>query len=585
MAPGRPPPPEAWAPPPEAPTSRNASSVLDPSLASDAFVSRVPVEFARERLVISQGIEVSEGRECERVVFGGDHSGSPDPILAHNLAVRLGRPVAMSPAPAESVRLAVDALAMRISVKSRGAEGERGASGSEADPVPGLDERDVRAALEADERDLLKTTGRAPVVRLVNGLLFEALAARASDVHIQPAPAANDASGTTSTPGGGASGGGEIVVRFRVDGALLEARRLPRKLLEPIVSRVKVMAKLDIAEKRLPQDGRANVTIGAASSSGEGREVDLRVSTLPTARGERVVIRLLDKRNAEMFDLTRLGMPSGVRARFEELCARPYGMVLVTGPTGSGKTTTLYSALRLLSRPEVNILTLEDPIEYELPGISQAQINTKKGVTFATGLRHLLRQDPDVIMVGEIRDGETARTAVQAALTGHMVFSTLHTNDAASAVVRLVDLGVEPYLVNACVSAVLAQRLVRTLCAACGGTGGGGGGGRDPHRADAACSACRGGGFRGRVGLYELLVLDEPVKELVARGASAVEIERLACVRGMATLRQAGLALVEQGRTTREEVDRVTLAGEAEISAAEGVDEPVPLNHPDDGAP
>ena len=243
-------------------------------------------------------------------------------------------------------------------------------------------------------------------------------------------------------------------------------------------------------------------------------------------------------------------------------------MVLATGPTGSGKTTTLYSALRLLARPDVNVLTLEDPVEYELPGISQAQINTKKGVTFATGLRHLLRQDPDVIMVGEIRDGETARTAVQAALTGHMVFSTLHTNDAASAVVRLVDLGVEPYLVNACLSAVLAQRLVRTLCPACRGK---------PPEGDATsapCRQCRGSGFRGRVGLYELLVLDERLKDLVAKGASATELEREAKKRGMTTLRDAGLALVEQGRTTREEVDRVTLAAEDDI--VESSDTPAP---------
>ncbi|MBL0922078.1 MAG: type II/IV secretion system protein, partial [Phycisphaerales bacterium] len=353
-----------------------------------------------------------------------------------------------------------------------------------------------------------------------------------------PAPgSAHSSSDSAANPVADAS----VVVRYRVDGALIEAHRLPRRLLDPIVGRVKVMAQMDIAERRLPQDGRAAVTIG-------GQEIDLRVSSLPTAQGERLVIRLLDKRRTELFDLERLGMPPEARRRFAALCERPHGMILVTGPTGSGKTTTLYSALLRLNRSELNIMTLEDPIEYELPGISQSQINPRKGVTFGSGLRHVLRQDPDVIMVGEIRDAETAKIAVQSALTGHLVFSTLHTNSAASAVTRLVDLGVEPYLINAALTATLAQRLVRTLCADCRGAG---------------CAECSGKGFRGRLGLYELLVMDARLRELVAGGASASALHEAAVRAGMQTLREGGLAAVANGLTTRSEVDRVTLADEA----------------------
>ena len=253
----------------------------------------------------------------------------------------------------------------------------------------------------------------------------------------------------------------------------------------------------------------------------------------------------------DRFDLELLGMPAEVRARFESVCARAYGMALVTGPTGSGKTTTLYSVLRRVDTAALNVMTLEDPIEYELPGVSQSQVNARKGVTFATGLRHVLRQDPDVIMVGEIRDAETARIAVQSALTGHMVYSTLHTNNAASAVTRLVDLGVEPYLLNASLSAVLAQRLVRTLCPACARAAAGG------------CAACLGTGFRGRTGLFELLVMDAEIRELVASGATASRIHDAATRAGMGTLRRAGLAAVAAGLTTRAEIDRVTLVDDA----------------------
>ena len=480
-----------------------ADTAFDPTLASDRFLARVPLEFARERLVLSQGID-ADGAELL-------HCAEADPLVLHNLSARLGAPLTVELAPAEALARALDDLASRHAERSEPAD-----AGHEA----AFDDEELAEVLEGDERDLLKTAGRAPVVKLVNALLFEALGKRASDVHVQPVPDG-------------------LAVRYRVDGDLHEARRLPAKLLAPVVSRIKVMAKMDIAERRLPQDGRAVVSIG-------GQEVDLRVSTLPTALGERAVIRLLDKRNAERFHLEALGMPERERDLFEAICRRPHGMVLVTGPTGSGKTTTLYAALSALASPDRNVMTLEDPIEYELAGVSQSQINTKKGVTFATGLRHILRQDPDVIMVGEIRDAETARIAIQSALTGHMVFSTLHTNSAAAAVVRLVDLGVEPYLVNASLSAALAQRLVRTVCPDCRG-------------GSSDCARCAGTGLSGRTGIYELLVMDEEVRQLVARGAPESELQACARARGMRTLRESALLAVEAGVTTRDEADRVTL--------------------------
>ncbi len=500
---------------------------IDIHRVSAEFAALVPLEFARERLVISQGVD-SDGRET-LVVSGREE----DDLVVHNIAARLGRPVVAVRGDAEAIAAALDEMAQARA----GASSSARSSASEIDAGDGLDERDLAALLAADERDLLQTAGRAPVVRLVNGLLFEALSRRASDVHAQPE-------------------GDGLVVRFRIDGALVEARRLPQRLLLPLVSRVKVMGQMDIAERRLPQDGRAAVTIA-------GKEVDLRISTLPTARGERLVIRLLDKRSVELFELERLGMPAATRKRFESACVRPYGMVLVTGPTGSGKTTTLYSVLCRLDTIERNVMTLEDPIEYELPGISQSQVNPRKGVTFATGLRHILRQDPDVIMVGEIRDAETARIAVQSALTGHLVFSTLHTNNAASAVTRLVDLGVEPYLVNASLSAVLAQRLVRMACRSCLG--------RAVDDAE-GCAACGGAGFRGRTGLFELLVMDQRLRDLVAQGATASALHNAARAGGMQTLREAGLAAVTSGLTTRSEVDRATLVDEFDEDEPDNAD-------------
>ncbi|MEQ9617536.1 MAG: GspE/PulE family protein [Phycisphaerales bacterium] len=480
------------------------------------FFGRIPIEYAREHLVLCEGCT----DDRLQLVCAGCED---DDIVAHNIAVRLGRPVERVPGDAEEIANRLDTLIQ---------SSDRGDASDEAgfDGIDELDESDLRKLIEADERDLLGSSGQAPVVKLVNSVLLEALRQRASDVHIQPRE-------------------DRLLVRQRIDGVLFDARSLPVKLLQPVVSRIKVMGGLDIAERRLPQDGRTRVTLGSA-------EIDLRISTLPTARGERVVIRLLDKRDTSFFDLARLGMPDDVSDRFLRACERSHGMVLVTGPTGSGKTTTLYSVLGRLNSSELNVMTLEDPIEYELPGISQSQINTRKGVTFATGLRHILRQDPDVIMVGEIRDTETARIAIQSALTGHMVFSTLHTNSAASAVVRLSDLGIEPYLINASLSAVLAQRLARRICPACGGQ----------SRDEPPCVECRGSGYRGRVGLYELLITSPAIRELVANDASTAELHERARSEGMRTLREAGLDLVSGGFTTVEEVDRVTLIDDSIIA-------------------
>jgi type II secretory ATPase GspE/PulE/Tfp pilus assembly ATPase PilB-like protein len=487
---------------------------IDVARVSDDFARLVLPEFARDRLVISQGVD-AEGRE--RLIMPEGPAGA---AVAHNIAVRLNRACVTEHGDPEVVAAALDELHAERPVGDSTTDATGGLA--ELEDLAEVDERDVRALLEASERDLLSTSGRAPVVKLVNGLLFEALRRRASDIHVQ-------------------SRGDQMVVRFRIDGVLLDARSLPRKLLGPVVSRVKVMAKMDIAERRLPQDGRASVTIG-------DKEIDLRVSSLPTAGGERLVIRLLDKRQTGFFELANLGLDDLEAGRLREVCSRSHGMLLVTGPTGSGKTTTLYSVLREVGKPELNIMTLEDPIEYELPGVSQSQINTKKGVTFATGLRHVLRQDPDIIMVGEVRDGETGRVAVQSALTGHLVLSTLHTNSAAGAITRLADLGVEPYLINASLSAVMAQRLVRRLCDACAGSG---------------CESCLQLGFRGRVGLFELMVINDEIRELITRGVGVPELTAAGRRAGMRTLRESGDLRMQQGVTTLAEVKRVTLVEEA----------------------
>jgi len=388
--------------------------------------------------------------------------------------------------------------------------------------------------------DLLESEDDAPIIKLINAMLSEAIKEGASDIHIETFEKA-------------------LLIRFRIDGVLREVLRPNRKLSSLLVSRIKVMAQLDIAEKRVPQDGRISLLIA-------GRAVDVRVSTMPSNHGERVVLRLLDKNNARL-NLTELGMTDGNRKIFQELIYKPHGIILVTGPTGSGKSTTLYAGLSEINSKDRNILTVEDPIEYAIDGIGQTQVNPRVDMTFARGLRAILRQDPDVVMVGEIRDVETAQIAVQASLTGHLVLSTLHTNTAAGAITRLEDMGVEPFLLSSSLLAVLSQRLVRTLCSEC----------KQPHQPDdeeknmlgldasdtsviyraGSCERCNHTGYRGRTGIHELLLVDDHVRELVHNGHGEQSIEKY-IRQSTPGIRQDGLAKVLKGKTTLEEVLRVT---------------------------
>ncbi|MBS0663120.1 MAG: type II/IV secretion system protein [Verrucomicrobia bacterium] len=363
----------------------------------------------------------------------------------------------------------------------------------------------------------------APVVRLVQRLLEQAVEAGASDVHLEPFE-------------------DRFVIRCRVDGTLREVFPVPLTLAEPVTSRLKVLANLDIAERRAPQDGRIRTRLA-------GREVDLRLSTLPTQGGESIVLRVLDTR-ATRLELKTLGLPSRVEAGLRQAVERPHGLLVVTGPTGSGKTTTLYSALRTIDTVDCKILTVEDPVEYELEGVMQVGVNPLAGLGFPTVLRAFLRQDPDVILVGEIRDEETAAIAVQAAQTGHLVLTTLHTIDAATAVTRLVDLGVEPYLVAATLEAVLAQRLVRGVCPQCSEATSGGNG----PQLGPGCEHCRGTGYQGRIGLYEWLPATAPLREAIGLGRPADELRQMARDEGMRSLREEGLDAVAAGRTTLDEV-------------------------------
>jgi general secretion pathway protein E len=377
--------------------------------------------------------------------------------------------------------------------------------------------------------DLLEAQDDAPVIRMINALFTQAARDGASDIHIEAFESSS-------------------VVRYRVDGTLRDVVS-PRKALHAaLISRIKIMAHLDIAEKRMPQDGRIALRVG-------GRPIDVRVSTLPTGHGERAVLRLLDK-EAGRLQLEKLGMAPTVLKSLDNLIRQPHGIVLVTGPTGSGKTTTLYAALARLDASTTNILTVEDPIEYDLPGISQTQVNTKIDMSFALALRAILRQDPDVIMIGEIRDLETAQIAVQASLTGHLVLATLHTNDSVSAVTRLMDMGVEPFLLASSLLGVLAQRLVRRLCQHC----------REPHvepdgrttYRPVGCARCNHTGYSGRTGIHELFVVDENIRGLVHEGKGELAMRAVATAAGMRTMRDDGERWIEQGATSPEEIVRVT---------------------------
>src|ERR1700704_342603 len=401
---------------------------------------------------------------------------------------------------------------------------------------------------EIDLSSLTRMSEDAPVVRLVNVLLVDALRRGASDIHVEPYEK-------------------ELRIRFRIDGLLYDVMHPPLKMRDALISRIKIMSKLDISEKRLPQDGRIKIRVKVDSRS---RELDFRVSTLPTLFGEKVVLRLLDKEKL-MLDMTNLGFEPDSLVKFQRNISKPYGMVLVTGPTGSGKTNTLYSALQSLNTVDTNIMTAEDPVEFNLPGVNQVQMKEQIGLNFAAALRSFLRQDPNIVLVGEIRDFETAEIAIKAALTGHLVLSTLHTNDAPSTISRLMNMGIEPFLVATSVHLICAQRLVRRICRECIETvdvpyqtlldeGYG------PEEAKTVkiqkgkgCGTCSNTGYKGRTGLYEVMEVDDEIRELVLVGASAIELKKKAIERGMITLRRSGLIKVALGQTTLEEVARETI--------------------------
>ena len=411
------------------------------------------------------------------------------------------------------------------------------------DLIAGVDEDDVSVVEHNDENlDLEKMAGESPVIRYVNYLIFNAVKEGASDIHIEPQEK-------------------KVQIRYRIDGIMFEAQNPPPSMKAAIVSRIKIMANLDIAERRVPQDGRIRAMV-------HGRKLDLRVSTLPMVAGEKVVMRILDTKSIQV-DLDDLGFGEDALRIWTNQIKNPHGIVLVTGPTGSGKTTTLYASLNKMDRVKLNISTAEDPVEYHLGGINQTPVNEKIGMSFAAALRALLRQDPDVIMVGEIRDFETAKTAIQASLTGHLVLSTLHTNDAPSSITRLINIGVEPFLIGGAVNACLAQRLVRKICSNC----------KEMYTPDAevaealemqgitgqlprgaGCDKCRGTGYSGRLGLYELLVINDALRDAIARNPSVTEFRRLCVEQGMNTLRRDGFHKVQQGLTTVDEILRVTEA-------------------------
>ena len=405
------------------------------------------------------------------------------------------------------------------------------------------DDVEILETKEDDIGDLEQAAADSPIIKFVNYLIFSAVKEKASDIHMEP-------------------GDKKFKIRYRVDGVLFESINPPHAMHPAVVSRIKIMANMDIAERRLPQDGRIKVSI-------HGRDVDMRVSTLPTSYGEKVVIRIMDLGQTK-FTLTDLGMEDNTLSIIESMITQPHGIILVTGPTGSGKSTTLYSCLRCMDMARLNISTVEDPVEYQLDGISQVQVHDRIGMSFTAALRSLLRQDPDVVMIGEIRDAETAKIAVQASLTGHLVLSTLHTNDAPSSITRLINIGVEPFLIAASTNGVLAQRLVRRICSHC----------KEPYSPEPeyvsflemygfnmsemvhgkGCERCRHTGFHGRVGLYELLTIDDTYRDIITNSPTVTELRRLCKERGMVTLRDDGFEKVQKGLTTVEEVMRVTAA-------------------------
>ncbi len=503
-------------------TQSGMEYVAEPRVKTTALhlLTTIPISYAKENLAVPLEID---GQTIRLAVVDPNNNQ-----IFNDLSVLTG--CRIIPCLAEPDKL-MEAVNQGYEALSGGGDGS----------ISDIGQEELDGSIEIE--DLLDTSDEAPIIRFVNGLLTQAYRQRASDIHIEPFES-------------------EVIIRYRVDGILYEVQRPPYRALSNIVSRLKIMANLDIAEKRLPQDGRFSVRIA-------GKQGDIRVSTLPTAFGERVVLRLLDK-SSGVLGLTDIGVDAAMLPQIEKMIRKNHGVFLVTGPTGAGKTTTLYSALSTINSQQQNIITVEDPIEYQLPGVGQIQVNAKINLTFAQGLRSILRQDPDVIMVGEIRDSETAKIAVQAALTGHLVFSTLHTNDSSGALARLVEMGVEPFLAASALVGVLAQRLVRTVCPHCrnsyqpdekllaelfDGTG-------VPKQATfyrgRGCSHCMEVGYLGRTGLYELLEVTDPIRQLITSNADAATIRQHALKSGLRTLRQAGLVKVLAGQTTVEEVLRVT---------------------------
>ncbi len=500
-------------------------SELDPEAIDSALAAPLQITWAKHYLVLPL---LDRGDRIEVAIVDPFKTAPLDDLRAI-----YGRPVEPVLSPRDVVLSGINTVFDRL----QGAEqvvaevGQQGLEGLAQD-------------LEEATKDILDTDDDAPIIRLVNSVLSQAVKEQVSDIHVEPFE--ND-----------------IVVRFRRDGVLREIIRAPRRFQASIASRIKIMGGLNIAEKRLPQDGRIRIKIA-------GRDVDIRLSTVPTAFGERLVLRLLDK-TATLLDLADIGFSDESLRKMDQVIKRPHGIVLVTGPTGSGKTTTLYSCLQRINTPDKNILTVEDPVEYQVQGIGQMQVNPKINFTFASGLRAILRQDPDVVLVGEIRDLETAEIAVQASLTGHLVFSTVHTNDTASTFTRLIDMGVEPFLVASSVIAIQAQRLVRRVCKHC----------REPYTPRAAelkqlgleaglldgetrvfravgCQECRETGYSGRTGIYELMEVGDEIRSLVMTGVDAHAIKKEAIRAGLKTLRDDGAFKVLQGITTIEEVMRVT---------------------------
>ena len=503
---------------------------LAPEEISPELVKLVPINFAKQAKLMPLRIETDGDAHALVAVADPLDSSALDSVR-----MLLGASISPVLVPSQAILDCINAVYDRAS--------------NEAEQLVGdLEAGDLdTVAHELEEpQDLLDSSDEAPIIRLVNSLLFRAAKERASDIHIEPQEK-------------------DICVRFRVDGVLQEVIRPPKRFQNSIASRVKIMGGLNIAEKRLPQDGRIRVKLA-------GRDIDIRLSTTPTVFGERIVMRLLDK-SAVLLDLAEIGMDKDQLATMEGLIHKANGIVLVTGPTGSGKTTTLYAALSIINRPDLNIMTIEDPVEYQLEGISQTPVSPKIDLTFANGLRSFLRQDPDVIMVGEIRDRETAEIAIQASLTGHLVFSTVHTNDAAGAITRLIDMGVESYLVGSSLIGVLAQRLVRVLCKEC----------REAYLPTAeelkeiglstekqkpreprmiyrpkGCEACNGTGYRGRTGIYEIMMVDDAIRELSVKKVDSGSIKRAAVQKGMRTLMEDGGRKVLRGVTSVAEVLSVT---------------------------